>query len=101
MSKIFSFWIFQKYLVFIPAKKHIKCFSGTTRLESRKSDGMTQENIESINKSDSNFVPIFVDYYLLPDMYFNGYCLVKNNISIFKKVIKFYIWCTLNPQLKI
>ena len=85
MRKIFPFRIFQKYLAFIPAKKHIKCFSGTTRLESWKSDGMSQEKIESINKSDSNFVPALVDYHLLPDMYFNGYGLVKNNLSIFKK----------------
>ena len=24
----------------------------------------------------------FVDYYVLPDIIFNGHCLIKNNISI-------------------
>ena len=36
-----------------------------------------QENIENITKSDSNFAPTFVDHYLLPEMNFNGHCLIK------------------------
>ena len=32
-AKYFSSGIFQNYLVFIPAKKYIKYFSGTTRIE--------------------------------------------------------------------
>ena len=35
-AKYFSSGIFQNYLVFIPAKKYIKYFSGTTRMESWK-----------------------------------------------------------------
>ena len=31
---------------------------------------------------------------------FNGHCLIKNNISIPKKVINLYISYTLNPQLR-
>ena len=38
---------------------------------------MSQENIENITKSDSNFVQIFVDHHLLPDMNFDGHCLIK------------------------
>ena len=34
--KIFSSKIFQNYLVFIPAKKYIKYFTGTTRSSSWK-----------------------------------------------------------------
>ena len=87
-AKYFSVGIFQNYLVFIPAKKYIKYFSGTTWIESRKSNGMSEENIENITKSDSNFALTFVDYrLLLPGMNFNGRCLIKNNISISKKVI--------------
>ena len=59
---------------------------------------MSEESIENITKSDSNFAPTFVDYHLLPDMNFNGHCLVKNNISIPKKVINLYISCTLGPS---
>ena len=55
---------------------------------------------KNITKSDSNFAPTFVDHELLPDMYFNGYFLIKNNISILKKVINLYISYTLGLQLK-
>ena len=48
--KYFSSGIFQSYLVFIPTKKHIKYFSGTTRIYSWKSNGMSKENIENITK---------------------------------------------------
>ena len=32
-AKYFSSGIFQNYLVFLPAKEYIKCFSDTTRIE--------------------------------------------------------------------
>ena len=98
-TKYFSLGIFQVYLVFIPAKKYIKYLSGTTLIESCKSNRMSEENIENITKSNSNFAPTFVDHYLLPDINFNGHCLLKNNISIPKKVINLYISYTLGPQL--
>ena len=56
---------------------------------------MSEENIEIITKSDSNFV----NHYALPDINFNGQCLVNNNISIPKKVINLYISYTLTPRL--
>ena len=99
-AKFFSSGIFQNYLVFIPAKKYIKYFTGTTWIESWKSNEMSEESIENLTKSDSNFAPTFVDPHLLPDMSFNGLCLTKNNISIPKKVINLYISCTLDPQLR-
>ena len=47
---------------------------------------MSEESIENITKSDSNFAPTFVDHHLLPDMNFNGDCLIKkHNTSIPKK----------------
>ena len=60
---------------------------------------MPKENIENITKSDSNFASIFVDHHLLPDVNFNGHCLIKINISIPKKVINLYIPNTLSPWL--
>ena len=48
--KHFSVVIFQNYLVFIPAKKYIKYFNGTTRIESWKSNGIPKESIENITK---------------------------------------------------
>ena len=63
-------------------------------------NGMSEESIEHINKSDSNFAPTSVDHHLLPDMNFNGQHLIKSNISIPKKVINLYISYTLGPQLR-
>ena len=42
----------------------------------------------------------FFYHHLLPDMNFNGHCLVKNIISIHKKVINLYISYKLAPQLR-
>ena len=47
-----------------------------------KSDGMSEENIENITKSDKNFALTFVDHHLLPDINFNRHCLIENKISI-------------------
>ena len=98
-AKDFSSGLFQNYLVFIPPNKYIKYFTGTTWVESWKSNGMSEESIENITKSDSNFAPTFVDHHLLPDMNFNEHCLIKN-ISIPKKVINLYISYTLDHQLR-
>ena len=40
-----------------------------------------KENIENITKIDSNFAPIFIDHHFLPEINFNGHCLMKNNCS--------------------
>ena len=57
---------------------------------------MSKENIENITKSNSSFAPTFVDYHVLPDINFNGHCLM-NNIHIPKKsyicdIIYIYIY---------
>ena len=65
-AKYFYLGIFQNYLVFLSTKKYIKYFSGTTRINSWKSDEMSEENIENITKSNSFFAQTFVDHqYLL------------------------------------
>ena len=64
-AKYFSSGIFQNYLVFIPAKKWIKYFSGTTRIDWWNTNGMLDEYIEIITKSDSNFAQTFVDHHVL------------------------------------
>ena len=89
-AKYFSSGIFQIYLAFIPAKKYTNYFSGITRIGFWKSNGMSGGNIENITKSDSNFALTSFDHHLLPDINFNGHCLVKN-VSIPKKVIYLYI----------
>ena len=98
-ARYFSSGLFQNYLVFIPAKKHIKYFATTTQIESFKSNGMSDKSIEKITKSDSNFVPTFVDHSLLPERSFNRYCSLTSNISTPKKVINLYTSYTQCPQL--
>ena len=64
---------------------------------------MLEKKIEktgNIFKSDSNFARTFIEHHLLLDISFSGYCLIKNNISIPKKIINLYISNTLNPQLR-
>ena len=61
---------------------------------------MSDEYIENITKSDSNFAPTFADHHLLSDRNFNGHCLINNNISIPEKVINLYISYTISPWLK-
>ena len=85
-AKYVCLGICQNYLIFIPAKKYIKYFSGTTRIKSWKSNGMLEESFENITKSDSNSALTFVDHHLSPDMNFNGHCLIKSNISICKSI---------------
>ena len=74
--------------------------SGTTRIDLWKPNGMSEENIENVTKSGSNFTPTFADHHILRDTNFNGHCLIKNNISITKKVINLYISYKLNPHLR-
>ena len=92
-AKYFSSGILQTYLVFIPARKWIKHFSGTTWIDSWKSNEISEENFKNITKSSSNFAPTFVDHHLLPDIYFTGNCLI-NNIFIRKKVVNIHIFLT-------
>ena len=90
-AKYFSSGIFQNDFAFFTAKKYIKYFSSNTRIYSWKSNGMSEENTENTTKPDSNFATSFVNHHALPDIDFNGHCLIKNNISIPKKIINLYI----------
>ena len=51
-----------------------------------KSNGMSEENIEIITKSEGNFEQTFVDHHVLLNIIFNGHCLI-NNIYIPKRII--------------
>ena len=99
-TKHFSLGIFQNYLVFMPALKYIKYFHATTGIYSWKSDGMSEESIENVTKSDSNFAPTFVDHHSLININFNGQYLIKNNICIHRKVINLYISYILGLHLR-
>ena len=93
-------YFFQSSLVFLSTKKYIKYFRSTIRINFWKSNALSEESVENITKSDSNFAPTSVNHHLLPDIYFNGLCLINNNISIPKKVISLYVSYILNPLLR-
>ena len=38
---------------------------------------MSEESIKNITKSHSNVAPTFVGHHVLPDINFNGHCLIK------------------------
>ena len=99
-AKYFSWGIFQNHLVIILAKKYIKHFTSINWVESWKPNGMSEEWIEIITKTDSSFAPTFVDHHLLPEKNYNGHCLMKNNIYIPKKALNLYISDTSGPQLR-
>ena len=63
-AKYFSSIIFQNYFAFILTKKNIKYFIGTTRVESWKCNGMSEESIGNIIKSDSNYALVFAEHNL-------------------------------------
>ena len=42
----------------------------TTNIDPWKSNGMSEEIIENITKSESSFVPTFVKHHLFPDITF-------------------------------
>ena len=100
-AKYFSLIIFQNGLVFTPAIEYIKCFHTTFRIYPWKSNGMSEESIGNITKSDSSFAPAFVHHSSL-NINFNGHCLIKTFLLLKKKSIsKIYIFLTkLGPQLR-
>ena len=100
VANYFSSGLFQNYLLFIPVKKHSKHFNAITKIDSSKFNGISVQSIENIIKSDNNFAPTFIYHHLLFDMTLNWHCLIKNNISIPKKVKTLYISLTLGPQLR-
>ena len=57
---------------------------------------MSEENIEGITNSNSNFSQTFVNHHALPDINFNEHWII-NDISIPKKVINICISYKLNP----
>ena len=53
---------------------------------------MSEESIENIAKSDSNFASTSLYHHLSADMNFNGHYLIKINISISKEIKTEYVF---------
>ena len=56
---------------------------------------ISEESIENITTSGSNFVPTLINYYPLPDIKVNGLCLINNNDPSLG-VVNLYIFYTLD-----
>ena len=94
-GKYSSSRIFQNYLVFIPAKNTLDISVALLGLNCGNLMECQEKIFENINKSDSNFASFITsrkfDLHLLPDVNFNGNCLIKNKISIPENAISLYI----------
>ena len=65
--------------MFFLYRKYFRFFTSTFKVLSWKFIGLSEEGIENITTSDSNFVPTLINYYPLPDIKYNGQCLTNNN----------------------
>ena len=65
-------------MIYFSYKKYFRFFTNTYNVLSWKSIGHSEKGIENITTSDSNFPPILINYYPLPDIKFNGNCLINN-----------------------
>ena len=88
---MFSSGIFQNCLVFIPAKRYIKYFNGTSQIYSQKSNGMSEESIENITKSNSFFAPTLVNYYIFLDVNYKSMYFLHTKSMVKRFKHSFYI----------
>ena len=59
-AKYFTSDIWKNYLVFIPVNKYFNFFDNTPEMYPWKSNGMSEESIESITKLDNTFSPTLI-----------------------------------------
>ena len=79
----------QTYLIFLSTQKYLRFFANTSKLCSCKSKEVLEEIIENINSSGNSFSLTLISHYL-PEVQYNGRCLV-NNINTLLKTINLYI----------
>ena len=61
---------------------------------------MSEESLENLTTLDNTFVPILINYCILPDLKFNGHCLINDDVFIPREKINLYISYTLDPCLR-
>ena len=71
--KYFTSGILQNYSIFLSAKRYFGFFTNTSQVYSQKSKEFSEESIENITALDSKFAPTSINYYLLPNVKFNGH----------------------------
>ena len=88
--------ILQNHLIYFSYKKYFRFVTNTSKVISWKSIGLSEERIENITTSESNFAPTLINYYSLPDIKFNGHCLINNNNDPSLAAVYLYICYTLD-----
>ena len=77
--------------------KIFRFFTNTSKVLSRKSIGLSEESIENITASDSNFAPTLINYCPLPNIKLDRHCLINNNNNdLSLGAVNVYICYTLN-----
>ena len=72
MEQIIFLQIYFKIILYLyQLKNTLNFFSGTTWIDLWKPNGMSEENIENVTKSDINFARNFDDQHVIPDINFN------------------------------
>ena len=85
-----------KYISHIKVMREF--FTNTSKVLSWKSIGLSEESVENITTSDSNFAQTLITYYPLPDIKFNGNCLIINNNDPSLDAVNLYIYYELDRR---
>ena len=73
----------------------MRLFTNTSKVLSWKSKVLSVKSVENITTTDDDFAPTLINYYPLPDIKFNGHCLM-NNSNTSAKIINLNISDTLD-----
>ena len=79
MARYFCSGKLKNHLIYFSNKIYFRFFTNTSKVLSWKFIRLSEENIETITTSDSNFVPTLINHHPLPDIKFKGHCLINNN----------------------
>ena len=94
--RYFSSGTLQNHLIYFLCKKYFTFFNNISKVLSWKTIGLSEESIENISATDSNFASTLINYYPLPDIKFNGHCLINNNNEPSLGAVNLYICYTLD-----
>ena len=87
---------FQNNLINFSYEKSFRFFTNSSKVLSWKSIRPSEEGIENITTSDSNFDPSLINYYPLSDNKFNEHCLISSNNDPSLVAVNLHICYTLD-----
>ena len=99
-ARCFSSRTLQNYIIYFSNKKYFWFFANTSKLSSWKYIAFSEESIENITTSDSNFAPTLINYYTLPDIKFNGHCWINSNTNPFLSAVNLFYFLHTRSMVK-